>query len=144
MNKTDIFNTINNIFDSVDKVCNASVTSTNKLQFPVMLSKVGEELASLNFDAKQIKEAQPLIRFYIHNHDVFCSSRGRSGGVELKDNKAAREADKAAKDAIKAQLKDVIDSKMAAATTSPFPLDADEVEEDTETTEDIEEDITND
>lgn len=144
MNKTDIFATINNIFDSVDKVCNASVTATTKLQFPMLLSKVGEELNSLNFDAKQIKEAEPLIRFYIHNHDTFCSSRGRSGGVELKDAKTTRDADRAAKDAIKAQLKDVIDAKMAAATHSPFPLDADEVDEDVETTEEIEEEINND
>lgn len=144
MNKTDIFAAINNIFDSVDKVCTASVTATSKLQFPMMLSKVGEELASLNFDAKQIKEAEPLIRFYIHNHDVFCSSRGRSGGVELRDNKAAREADKAAKDAIKAQLKSVIDAKMATATPTPFPLDADEVDEDIESIEEIEEETNND
>lgn len=141
MNKTVVLDLFYSIFEQVDIVLD-SYQGSSKMQVPNLVAQVGK---NLDMDDKQIKEADPIIRYYIRNHDKWCSSRGRTGGIELRDNKTAKLAAKAAQQEIKDQLKASILAKIdtddadAKTNDNPtFPLDEDE--EDEEIEEDLDED----
>lgn len=94
------------IFSSADEAL-SSWSGTGNLQFPVLLGMIA---VRLNWDEKQVRENDPLVRYYVRNHPDWSVTRGAKGGIMRSSAKQKRDAEKAAKDAAKAQMKAVIET----------------------------------
>lgn len=86
--------------------------SEGNLQFPVLLGMIA---VKMNWDEKQLRENDPLVRFYVRNNPEWYVTRGAHGGIMRATDKQNKEAVKSAKEAIKAQLQAVIDAKTAVS-----------------------------
>lgn len=101
------------IFTVTDEVLSDWTGETN-LQFPVLLGMIA---VKMNWDEKQVREADPLIRFYIRNNPDWYVTRGAHGGIMRSSDKQKKELAKANKDAIKKQMQAIIDAKVAEAVS---------------------------
>jgi hypothetical protein len=101
------------IFTITDEVLN-DWTGENNLQFPVLLGMIA---VKMNWDEKQVREADPLIRFYIRNNPDWYVTRGAHGGIMRSSDKQKKELAKANKEAIKKQMQAIIDAKVAEAVS---------------------------
>jgi hypothetical protein len=101
------------IFTITDEVLN-DWTGENNLQFPVLLGMIA---VKMNWDEKQVREADPLIRFYIRNNPDWYVTRGAHGGIMRSSDKQKKELVKANKEAIKKQMQAIIDAKVAEAVS---------------------------
>jgi hypothetical protein len=100
------------IFTATDEVL-SGWTGEGNLQFPTL---IGMMAVKLNWDEKQAREADPLIRFYVRKHPDWYVTRGAHGGIMRLADKQKKEAAKTAKAAIKDQLKAQIEAKVASTT----------------------------
>lgn len=101
------------IFTVTDEVLNDWTGEAN-LQFPVLLGMIA---VKMNWDEKQVREADPLIRFYIRNNPDWYVTRGAHGGIMRNSDKQKKELAKANKDVIKKQMQAIIDAKVAEAVS---------------------------
>jgi hypothetical protein len=69
----------------------------------------------LNWDEKQLREADPFVRKYVRSHPDWHVTRGAHGGIMRASEKQKKEAAKAAKELASKQMKDAIEAKAAAA-----------------------------
>jgi hypothetical protein len=99
------------LFQATDEVL-AEWTGEGNLQFPVLL---GMMAVKLNWDEKQVRENDPLVRFYVRNNPDWFVTRGAHGGIMRATEKQKKETAKAAKEAVKAQLQAAIEAKTASA-----------------------------
>ncbi len=103
------------------------------LQFPVLL---GMMAVKLNWNEKQVRENDPLIRYYIRNNPNWYVTRGAHGGIMKASDKQKKEASKIEKENAKAQMKAAIDAKAAADANKPQTVSAiDSSDEDIEDSE---------
>lgn len=105
------------LFQTTDEVLTEWSAGKNEgnLQFPVLLGMIA---VKMNWDEKQLRENDPLVRFYVRNNPEWYVTRGAHGGIMRSTDKQNKEALKAAKDAIKAQLQAAIDAKTATNVSS--------------------------
>lgn len=110
------------LFKTVDEVLTewAAGKTEGNLQFPVLLGMIAFRM---NWDEKQVRENDPLVRYYVRHNPDWHVTRGAHGGIMRAADKQNKLAAKAAKDAVKAQLKAAIDTKAAGATTSDKTTD---------------------
>lgn len=110
------------LFKTVDEVLTewAAGKTEGNLQFPVLLGMIAFRM---NWDEKQVRENDPLVRYYVRHNPDWHVTRGAHGGIMRAADKQNKLAAKAAKDAVKAQLKAAIDTKAAAATSSDKATD---------------------
>ena len=111
------------LFQTTDEVLTewASGQSEGNLQFPVLL---GMMAVKLNWDEKQVRENDPLVRFYVRNNPEWYVTRGAHGGIMRATEKQKKEADKAAKEAARAQMKAAIEAKTASTATDDSESDS--------------------
>jgi|SRR6185436_632318 len=112
---------MNDIIDSIIKqiysifaVTEESLQSWNgegNLQFPALLAKLA---AQMNWDEKQLREADPIIRFYIRRNPNYHVTRGAHGGIMRASDKYKKEVLKAAKDSAKKQMLAALEAKAAS------------------------------
>lgn len=100
------------LFKTTDEILTewSSGKSEGNLQFPVLLGMIA---VKMNWDEKQLRENDPLVRFYVRNNPEWYVTRGAHGGIMRATDKQNKEAVKAAKEAVKAQLQAVINAKTA-------------------------------
>lgn len=95
------------------------------LQFPDLL---GMMAVKLNWNEKQMREADPLVRYYVRKHPDWYVTRGAHGGIMRTEEKQKKEQEKANKSSIKDQMKAAIEAKAAQATPTidedPAPADS--------------------
>lgn len=110
------------LFKTTDEVLTewSDGKSEGNLQFPVLLGMIA---VKMNWDEKQLRENDPLVRFYVRNNPEWYVTRGAHGGIMRATDKQSKEAAKAAKDLVKAQLKSAINAKTDNVTTT---VDADD------------------
>jgi len=94
-------------------------TSEKNLQFPVLLGMIA---VRMNWDEKQVRDADPFVRFHVRNHPDWYVTRGAGGGIMRKSDKDKKEAIRIAKEAAKKQMADKLEAKVAATPSSP-PID---------------------
>lgn len=117
---------LNSIFISTEEVLD-TWTETKNLQFPELMRMLSEKL---HLDEKQLREYDPLVRFYIRNHPDWFVTRGAKGGIMRMSERQKKEASKAAKDAIKNALKSTIEAKAAESSSEENTEDdSDNIEE---------------
>lgn len=85
------------------------------LQIPTLVASLA---LKLNWDVKQIRENDPLVRYYIRNNPEWHVTRGAHGGIMRVTDKNKKEADKASKQAIKEQVKADIEAKLADSSSN--------------------------
>jgi len=85
-------------------------TGTVNLQFPVLL---GMMAVKLNWDEKQVRKHDPLVRDYVRRHPKWHVTAGAHGGIMRKEVYEKKEASKFEKDMQKKQIKDAIEAKVA-------------------------------
>lgn len=102
---------LSSLFEETDTILN-EWTSVSCLQIPTLVSNLA---LKLNWDAKQARENDPLIRWYIRNHPDWYITRGAKGGIMKREDKQKKELAKQALLDVKAQLKAALDAKIEAA-----------------------------
>lgn len=108
---------ISNILAATDEAL-AAWNGNGNLQFPALLSMLA---AKMNWDEKQLREADPIIRYYIRRNPDWHVTRGAKGGIMRASDKQKKEESKVAKEFVKKQMQVALEAKMAqmaAATTS--------------------------
>jgi hypothetical protein len=129
----DVLDLLKPLFTATDEVL-SEWNGTGNLQFPILL---GSLAAKLNWDEKQVRENDPLVRFYIRHHKDWHVTRGAHGGIMKMSEKQKKEAVKAAKESVKKQIQSAIESGAAgisapSSTTDVSDSTDDSSEEDSE------------
>lgn len=83
-------------------------TGEGNLQFPILLGRMA---LAQNWNDKQVREADPFVRYYVRNHPDWHVTRGAHGGIMRASDKQKKEAVKVAKEAARA----LVDAATAAA-----------------------------
>jgi hypothetical protein len=83
-------------------------------QVPQLLLNMG---ARLDWDSKQLRKYDPIVRAYLKDHPVWYVTRGAHGGIMRRNEHDKKEADKAAKLRAKEELKATLEAKAAAAAS---------------------------
>lgn len=68
------------------------------LQFPVLL---GMMAVRLNWDEEQVRQSDPIIRYYVRRHPDWHVTRGAGGGIMRASEKQKKDAEKQNKDAVR-------------------------------------------
>lgn len=112
-------NTVQNVLDKLSTVFETTEEMLNEwngegcLQFPALMASIA---VKLNWDEKQVREADPLVRYYVRNNANWHVTRGAHGGIMRLSDKQKKEAAKQAKDALKSQMKASIEAKTNPTT----------------------------
>ena len=85
-------------------------TSEGNLQFPELLEKLA---ANQNWTDKQLREYDPLIRFYVRRHPNFHVTRGAHGGIMRKSDKDKKDLAKTLKESLKKQMQAELVARVA-------------------------------
>lgn len=115
MNKTieTIIENLTAVFTATEEAL-GSWTSEESLKFPTLMGMLA---VKLNWDEKQVRENDPLVRHYVRHNVEWTVDRGAKGGLQRVAVKSAKEAaQKATKAAAKKAVKDAVDAKVAATT----------------------------
>ena len=120
-----VLDNLTSVFSATNDVLN-DWKSEGNLQFPDL---IGMLAVKLNWDDKQMREADPLVRYYVRKHPDWYVTRGAHGGIMRVTEKQKKEAAKASKASVKDLLKAQIEAKI---TTAPVvtPAVADVVADD--------------
>ena len=111
-------NTIQKVTESLTVIFTATDEALNEwvgegcLQIPTLITTLA---LKLNWNEKQIRENDPIVRYYIRNNPDWHVTRGAHGGIMRTSDRQKKEADKSAKQAIKDQVKADIEAKVAQA-----------------------------
>lgn len=79
-------------------------------QFPALL---GQIKLKMNWDDKQLRANDPIIREYIRNHPDWYVTRGAHGGIMRSSEKQKKDDAKAAKEKAKAEINAQLDAEVA-------------------------------
>ncbi len=85
-------------------------TGSGNLQFPVLIQMIA---VKANWDEKQLRLNDALVRYHIRNHDDWHVTRGAHGGIMRKTDKQKKDAEKLAKETVKNQVKAALAAKIA-------------------------------
>ena len=100
------------IFEATDEALNEWV-GDGCLQIPNLIVTLA---LKLNWNEKQIRENDPIVRYYIRNNPEWHVTRGAHGGIMRTTDKQQKENAKAAKLAVKPQVQAAIEAKAALST----------------------------
>jgi hypothetical protein len=84
------------------------------LQFPVLL---GMMAVKLNWDEKQVRKNDPLVRDYVRRHPKWHVTRGAHGGIMRKETQQKKESSKLENELNKKQIREAIEAKLAKITS---------------------------
>lgn len=108
--------TIQKVTESLTVIFSATEEALNDwkgdgcLQIPTLITSLA---LKLNWDEKQIRENDPIVRYYVRNNPEWHVTRGAHGGIMRVADKNKKEADRISKQAAKEQVKAAIEAKLA-------------------------------
>lgn len=106
--KKNIINKLDSLFTSIDEVI-SNWTGTDNLQFPVLLGMMS---VKMGWDEKQVRENDPMVRYYIRNNPAWFVTRGAKGGIMRASDKQKKESLKVAKDVAKQQIQEALEARL--------------------------------
>lgn len=125
---SDVIQSVTNqlvvVFRATDEILNEWQGEGN-LQFPNLM---GMMAVKMNWNEKQVREADPIVRYYIRNNPDWHVTRGAHGGIMRASERHKKDQAKAAKEAIKQQMKATIEAKVAG-NSAPSDSDSDDMDE---------------
>jgi len=89
-------------------------TGTGNLQFPTLMETL---MAKMGLNTTQFRGLDPLVRFYISNHPDWISRRGAHGGIMRRADVQKKAQETLNKMLEKNKLKEVIEAKIAGASS---------------------------
>lgn len=127
----EVIEKISPLFQATDEVLNEWASSNNEgnLQFPTLL---GMMAVRLKWDEKQLRECDPLVRYYVRNNSNWFVTRGAHGGIMRATDKQKKETAKQAKEIAKAQVLAAIEAKVAANVLTPNDIPSELEDSDSE------------
>ena len=106
------------IFTAADEELHSYSFNTN-LQFPTLMGLLA---VRLNWDEKQVRENDPIVRYFVRTHKEFHITRGAHGGIMRMKDKQQKEAAQAAKNAAKEQIRAAIEARIAQPLVITTPV----------------------
>lgn len=103
------------IFEATDEILN-NWGGDGNLQFPALFAMLA---IKMGWGDKEIREADPIIRYYIRRHPEWHVTRGAHGGIMRISDKQKKEEAKSAKNSVKKQLQAALEAKVQAMMSSP-------------------------
>lgn len=79
------------------------------LQFPALMGMLA---LKLNWTDKDMREADPLVRYYVRRHPDWYVTRGAHGGIQRMSEKKKKDAQKQAKEDAKRKMQEAIDAEV--------------------------------
>jgi len=113
-----VLDSLNTLFAQTDQVL-SEWSGEGNLQFPVLL---GMMAVKLNWDEKQVREHDPIVRYYVRNNPDWHVTRGAHGGIMKASDKQKKDTLKSAKEAAKAQMQAALEAKVASAAAASNPV----------------------
>ena len=108
------------VFTVVDEILN-EWKGQGCYQIPTLLGNIK---LKMNWDDKQLRAKDPIIRDYLRNHPEWHVTRGAGGGIMRASEKQQREVAKLAKEKAKADIAAAIDADIAKkAAAAQLALD---------------------
>jgi hypothetical protein len=92
------------------------------MQFPILLGMIA---VRMNWDEKQVRENDPLVRFHVRNHPDWYVTRGAHGGIMRRSDRDKKEALRLAKDLAKKQMAAALEAKVGASASIMTPDSSD-------------------
>jgi len=105
-------------FESIAKATEDALNSWSGegcLQFPTLL---GMMAVKFNWDEQEVRKNDPLIRFFIREHDDWHVTRGAHGGIMRMSEKQKKEQSRVAKNAAKEAARVAVENATNISTTS--------------------------
>lgn len=102
------------IFQATDEVLTAW-TGDGNLQFPTLMANLS---IKMNWSEKELREADPFVRFYVRHHPDWHVTRGAHGGIMKSSDKQKKEATKLAKIVAKQAIKAALEKGEKPSLTS--------------------------
>lgn len=113
---TKMLESLSSLFSNIDSSLEEYDWENNKtLQFPTLLASLA---VKMNWDEQEIRRNDPLVRFYIREHNDWHVTRGAHGGIMRMSDKAKKEQSKSAKNAAKEAARAAVEAKEAPAATT--------------------------
>jgi hypothetical protein len=103
------------IFNATDEVLN-NWNGEGNLQFPALF---GLMAVKMGWGDKEVREADPIIRYYIRRHPEWHVTRGAHGGIMRISDKQKKEEAKTTKNSVKKQLQAALEAKVQSMINKP-------------------------
>lgn len=108
--KDRVLKELNELFDATETAL-TEWTGAGNLQFPHLL---GTLAAKLNWDEKQLRRLDPFVREYVRSNSNWHVTRGAHGGIMRTTDKQKKENERLNKELVKRQVKEELETKLAA------------------------------
>lgn len=102
------------VFKATDEIL-SDWKSDGNMQFPNLLNML---MVKMNWTDKQVREADPLVRYYIRNNPNYFVTRGARGGIMRTSDRQKKEQAKSLKESLKQQMRANIEAKVAEQNVS--------------------------
>jgi hypothetical protein len=98
------------VWEATDVALNEWISSKpeGNLQFPALLGMVA---VKMNWDEKQVRENDPIVRYYVRNNSDWHVTRGAHGGIMPAAAKQKKEADRLARETAKENARTAVETK---------------------------------
>ncbi len=113
-NVNHVLDRLSVIFLATEEILNDWSADTN-LQFPALLSML---TARFNWNEKQLKEADAVVRYYVRNNPDWHVTRGARGGIMRAADKQKKQQALLLKEAAKKQMKEKIEASASASASA--------------------------
>ena len=110
-NVDNILNNLSEIFNLTEQML-IEWKGNGNLQFPVLLEMMA---LKMNWSDKEVREADPMVRYYVRRHPDWYVTRGAHGGIMRISDKIKKDSEKKAREDAKAQVKAAIEAKALEA-----------------------------
>jgi hypothetical protein len=104
--------TLRALFQETDRALSEWTDEGKNLQFPVLLGMIA---VRLNWNEKQVRDNDPIIRYHVRNHPDWYVTRGAHGGIMRTSEKQKKDNLRLAKELAKKQMADALEAKVAEA-----------------------------
>jgi hypothetical protein len=125
-NVNHVLDRLSVIFLATEEILNDWSADTN-LQFPALL---GMLTSRFNWNEKQLKEADAVVRYYVRNNPDWHVTRGARGGIMRAADKQKKQQALLLKEAAKKQMKEKIEASAPVDTSESTDTDLADLDED--------------
>jgi len=98
------------IFTTTEEMLN-SWQGEGNLQFPSLMLMISNKHV---YKEEEVRQIDPLVRFYVRNHPDWHVTRGAHGGIMRSGERSKKVQAKVAKEALKQQMKATIESEISS------------------------------
>jgi len=103
-----VLDDLSTVFETTEDTLN-DWTSEGNLQFPALMGMLA---LKLSWTDKDMREADPLVRYYVRRHPDWYVTRGAHGGIQRMSEKAKKDAQRLAKEEAKRKMQEAIDEEV--------------------------------